>query len=395
MVWFLSVVTEEFVSAARQGTAWSKFYSYSYGWSLMSAAASAGASFLAALCIGHAHMTQYTPWNRDKLIAVHGGEHGGSRPMMMKCKSESHIGGGGRSFTSDTIRTYLTNDSRRLQQSQSSSQGCFVGTASSQSFNDSSSLVDLTKPVSSDTVNEQDSQETTIEMVAPPPHCSRHLPSSKSSQFRNMRTQSLSQSPEYMNTEEFQVNASNSPAREASTLSRNVAKRVIRQSSLQVPPQGGDSSSSTSNDAENGDVGQRPDTQVHASPRRCGSESFPSPPLISSITMEGSSSSSPSSYSSKTLPRRIFSDLPRLPEQNSFSNDSYNRQTDQDSDMVEQNSFTEVEPPDLFNTNKKAEDVSYCNTLPYPGKRVTVYSKKGNVRAATIADDEVHHLTHV
>ena len=397
------------MSAARQGTAWSKLYSYHYGWSLLSAAASAAASFLAALCIGHAHLAQYAPWSQDKLLAadVGGGGDGGStcsRPIMMKCKSESHISGGGggeggRSFTSDTIRTYLTNDSRRLQQSQSSSQGCFVGAASSQSFNDSSSLVDLTKPISSDTMNDQESQETTIEMIAAPPpppsHCSRHITPSKSSAFQNMRTQRLSDSPEYMNTDEFQLSKNDSLSMETSTLTRKPQKKIIRECSLQVAPHG-DSSSSNSKDIEcsEEEAVQRSDSESHASPQRCGSQSYPSPPVISSVIIDGSSSSSPSSYSSKTLPRRIFSDLPRLPERNSFSTDSYSTQTDQDNDILP-SSFTGVEPPDLFNTDKKVENVSYCNTMPYPGKRLTVYSNKGNVRAATISDDEINHLTHV
>ncbi|XP_047739987.1 uncharacterized protein LOC125179008 [Hyalella azteca] len=384
VVWFLSVITEEFVATARQGTAWSSHYSFRYGWSLLSAAASAGASFLAALFTGHAHMANFAPWHQEKLSGS-GDEQSTGRTMMMKCRSESHIGSG-RSFTSDTIRTYLTNDSRRQLRSQSSSQGCFIGTTSSQSFNDSSSLVDLTKPSSNDTINEQDIQDNAIEVAPPSLHCSRHETPARSSQFPSAGTIPLC--PEYVNAEEFQVTSADTSDIDTdhNTVYQNTIEALQRQTSLQVSSHRDtssdnqvDGSLTLANDPSN----YSDFNSTNSSPPVDDGDNLPSPPAVASTSM----------FVSRTLPRRLFSNSPGLPMTNSF-NEQHLNHDDQDNGSLE-SSFTEVEPPDLFNSKKKPDRMNFSNTLPHGGKHVAVYSKRGNVRAATLTDGSAYHLTHV
>ncbi|XP_069970724.1 uncharacterized protein [Penaeus vannamei] len=119
VVWFVSVVSEEYGAAYGRRTSWSTLYAYRYGWALLAAGAGGVCALLAALLTGHAYLARHGP-----LMGL-GGPGGGSgilgrsvsgteeslaRPLL-RCRSEGCLGQ--RSFTSDTIRTYLTCDSRR------------------------------------------------------------------------------------------------------------------------------------------------------------------------------------------------------------------------------------------------------------------------------------------
>lgn len=389
MVWFLSVVTEEFVSAARQGTAWSSRYNFRYGWSVLAAAASAGASFLAALCTGHAHMAKYSPWRPAKQVTDGVLEENSLSKPLMKSKSDGQIGGG-RSFTSDTLRTYLTNDSRRLfvQGQAMSSQGCFLNQASIHGINDSSSLVDLTKQTSNESCNEYELQETTMEVI-PAPHCSRHMPASKSDQFRNSRTVSLPQTHEYDNSEVLENDYQVQREKEiiiarCNSVSQGNNQKLVRQISMHSHPatkvdQTPDNLKELSND--NSPIESPDDSQSVA--EDIDSSYIPTP-TVASVP---SPVSSTNSFSSRTLPRRQFHDLPRLPEHNTFSSDNGSS-----SPHEESTPFTDVEPPDLF--SNQVSSATY-NTLPHGNRRITVYSKKGNVRAATLTKGTTNKLTHV
>lgn len=344
-------------------------------------------------------MARYSPWRPTKFSATPPDE-GSSKPLM-KARSDGYIAGG-RSFTSDTIRTYLTNDSRRQfihgQISSSSSHGYFHGPPSAQSLNDASSLVDLTKQISNDSSNEFETQETTIEVI-PRPHCSRHMPVSKSDQFRSMKgTYSLPQSDEFVDSEIHQNEYQIQQEKDMMTIRTNSLPRpkkrnqkVVRQISLHRHHQM-DASVMPDNlkDICNADI-QSPD-DVPSSPQDEFIATIPSPIVTSASS---SSSSTTSSYSSKTLPRRPLGreDLPRLPEYNSFTTD-FPRSPHGDKNALTENSFSTVEPPDLFNTNKNPEVTTY-STLPHGSRNLTVFSKKGNVRAATLTRGNLQHLSHV
>ncbi|KAF2349664.1 hypothetical protein FHG87_019580, partial [Trinorchestia longiramus] len=212
-------------------------------------------------------------------VAGNSEEENIGRSLMMKCRSESHISSG-RSFTSDTIRTYLTNDSRRQLQSQSTSQGCFIGTTSSQSFNDSSSLVDLTKPVSDDALSEQETQETTMDIVARP-HCSRHSTPSRTMQFRNVRTKSLPHTPEYVNAEDLQINREDSMNLENSDILPLKSKiELIHQSS--VPISSLQETSTCTNKNDTIDYDDRLPKELDSTSSPGATDSIPSTPAITS-----------------------------------------------------------------------------------------------------------------
>ena len=337
-------------------------------------------------------MARYSPWRAAKSLDDVTQDENISKPLM-KSKSEGHLGSG-RSFTSDTLRTYLTNDSRKqfIQSQYSSSQGCFLNQSAAQAINDSSSLVDLTKQASSDSCNGYETQETTIDVI-PTPHCSRHMPSSKSEQFRNSRTLSLPQTHEFDESEMHQNIYNVKNQRElhmyrSNSLSKGRRnQKMVRQISIRGP------TTSETDEKSGFQIDENSEEEV-GSPERMISAiedlditSIPTPILVSEPSP---SSSTTSSYSSRTLPRRLFNDLPRLPEHNSFSSD--NEKGPPETMIVEESThFTDVEPPDLFNNQL----VTTYNTLPHGGKRVTVFSKRGNVRAATLSKGTTHQLTHV
>nr|XP_027225745.1 uncharacterized protein LOC113817841 [Penaeus vannamei] len=156
VVWFVSVVSEEYGAAYGRRTSWSTLYAYRYGWALLAAGAGGVCALLAALLTGHAYLARHGP-----LMGL-GGPGGGSgilgrsvsgteeslaRPLL-RCRSEGCLGQ--RSFTSDTIRTYLTCDSRRHLP-----RACPAGIASGAApltphaasvLPHSTSIVDLTRP---------------------------------------------------------------------------------------------------------------------------------------------------------------------------------------------------------------------------------------------------------
>ncbi|KAK4304415.1 hypothetical protein Pmani_023641 [Petrolisthes manimaculis] len=140
VVWFVSVVSEEYGGARGRGTRWSALYAYQYGWSVLAAWGAGVAALVAALLTGHAHFSRHDPLEGVSMrIGAGGDEEGLVRPLL-RCRSDGCLGQ--RSITSDTLRTYLTCDSRRpaprpgpppLQQ------------ATTQALNPSPSIVDLTR----------------------------------------------------------------------------------------------------------------------------------------------------------------------------------------------------------------------------------------------------------
>lgn len=132
VVWFVSVVSEEYGVASGRRTSWSAMYAYRYGWSLMAAGGAGVSAMLAALLTGHAHLGRHAPLLRTRTNT----EESLARPLL-RCRSEGCLGQ--RSFTSDTIRTYLTCDSRRH-----ASRSSHV--SQQPSLHQCSSIVDLTRP---------------------------------------------------------------------------------------------------------------------------------------------------------------------------------------------------------------------------------------------------------
>ncbi|XP_064120411.1 uncharacterized protein LOC135225079 [Macrobrachium nipponense] len=146
VVWFVSVISEEYGMASGQRTSWSDMYAYRYGWSVMTAGVGGVAAFLAALLTGHSHLA------RHALVTVlrarsSSTDESLARPLL-RCRSEGCLGQ--RSFTSDTIRTYLTCDSRRHPQ-----RGC-----PPLPLPQSPSIVDLTKPTEELTCLQEDPSQT-------------------------------------------------------------------------------------------------------------------------------------------------------------------------------------------------------------------------------------------
>lgn len=116
-------------------------YSYWYGWSLGTAGGAGIGALLAALLTAHAHVTRHKP------LFAKVCEENLQRPLL-RCRSEGCLGG--RSCTSDTLRTYLTNDSRRL---------CGRPCTHGQTVDRSPSIVDLTR---SSTEAKAEAQDTSM-----------------------------------------------------------------------------------------------------------------------------------------------------------------------------------------------------------------------------------------
>nr|XP_053656727.1 transcription factor SPT20 homolog [Cherax quadricarinatus] len=145
VVWFVSVVSEEYAIASGRRTSWSSMYAYRYGWSLMAASSAGVAALLAALLTGHAHLARHAPLVGGMMKTRSSStEESLARPLL-RCRSEGCLGQ--RSFTSDTIRTYLTCDSRRHQP-----RGCIPPPPPP--LHHCPSIVDLTRPVEDHSTSE-------------------------------------------------------------------------------------------------------------------------------------------------------------------------------------------------------------------------------------------------
>ncbi|XP_042214867.1 uncharacterized protein LOC121861288 [Homarus americanus] len=136
VVWFVSVVSEEYGIASGRRTSWAAMYAYRYGWALMAASSAGVAALLAALLTGHAHLARHAPLVAGMKTRSSSTEESLARPLL-RCRSEGCLGQ--RSFTSDTIRTYLTCDSRRHH-----SRGCLPPPPP---LHHCPSIVDLTRPL--------------------------------------------------------------------------------------------------------------------------------------------------------------------------------------------------------------------------------------------------------
>ncbi|XP_066978509.1 uncharacterized protein [Macrobrachium rosenbergii] len=147
VVWFVSVISEEYGMASGQRTSWSDMYAYRYGWSVMTAGVGGVAAFLAALLTGHSHLARHAPLVTVLRARSSSTDESLARPLL-RCRSEGCLGQ--RSFTSDTIRTYLTCDSRRHPQ-----RGC-----PPLPLPQSPSIVDLTKPTEELTCLQEDPSQT-------------------------------------------------------------------------------------------------------------------------------------------------------------------------------------------------------------------------------------------
>ncbi|XP_068241421.1 uncharacterized protein [Palaemon carinicauda] len=146
VVWFVSVISEEYSMASGRRTSWSDMYAYRYGWSVMTAGVGGVAALLAALLTGHSHLARHAPLVTVLRARSSSTDESLAKPLL-RCRSEGCLGQ--RSFTSETIRTYLTCDSRRHPQ-----RGCPLP------LPHSTSIVDLTKPTEDLSYLQEDSGQT-------------------------------------------------------------------------------------------------------------------------------------------------------------------------------------------------------------------------------------------
>ena len=61
VVWFLSVVSEEYAASSGRRTTWVTMYAYKYGWAVVAAGGAGIGAFLAALLTGHSHLVAHSP----------------------------------------------------------------------------------------------------------------------------------------------------------------------------------------------------------------------------------------------------------------------------------------------------------------------------------------------
>ena len=289
---------------------------------------------------------------------------------------------GSRSLTMDSLRTYATSDARRLclQGHQSSSHSCFFSQSSD--LNDSTSLVDLTNEARSATCTGLRTHETSIEILARP-HCSRHMPSSRDGQSHCSRNTTLP----------LKIPHQKSPRHEKRHVSKQKCKSTgnrsdsSRSKTKSLESQGSfKERTSLEQQFPNGNI-----ATAMMNDNSLVSEADEHLPQIFSGSMPSSSQTSSSIKTLTTEPLHHYSALPRLPEHNSFNSDSNNVHKLKEGSADGVLNFTHISSQDLLENCANTA----CNTLPCANKKVTVYSRKGNVRAACSRKVDEGPPTHV